>query len=72
MPGRVLVHTRTTRYRHESVPAGVAALRRIDGLAVDATEDPEVFTADRLAGYAEPAFVRHLHAGVRWAAYCSG
>lgn len=49
--GRVLVYTRTTGYRHESIPAGVAALRRIDGLSVDATEDPGVFTADRLAGY---------------------
>lgn len=36
----LLVHTRTTDYRHASIPAGVAALRDL-GFDVDATEAPE-------------------------------
>ncbi|GAA4427710.1 hypothetical protein GCM10023169_28000 [Georgenia halophila] len=50
----VLVFTRTTGYRHDSIPAGVEAVRALaadDGLSVDHTEDPSVFTADRLRGY---------------------
>ncbi|GGX23501.1 Crp/Fnr family transcriptional regulator [Streptomyces malachitofuscus] len=39
----LLVHTRTTDYRHESIPAGVAALRGLGGFDVDATEAPEAF-----------------------------
>ncbi|WP_338483586.1 ThuA domain-containing protein [Streptomyces sp. SCSIO 75703] len=37
---RPLVHTRTTAYRHDSVPAGLGALPALDGLAADATEGP--------------------------------
>ena len=51
---RILVFTRTTDYRHESIPAGVRAVTTLaadDGLATDHTEDPAVFTADRLSGY---------------------
>jgi len=51
----VLVFTRTTDYRHESIPAGVravAALAEDDGLIVHHTEDPAVFTAEELRGYA--------------------
>ncbi|WP_395758415.1 ThuA domain-containing protein [Streptomyces althioticus] len=36
----LLVHTRTTDYRHESIPAGIAALRAFGGFAVHAREDP--------------------------------
>ncbi len=36
---RILVYTRTTAYRHDSVPAGVTALRTL-GFGVDATGDP--------------------------------
>ena len=38
----MLVFSRTTGFRHQSIPAGVAALRGVGarlGLAVDATED---------------------------------
>jgi len=48
----VLVFTRTTGYRHESIPDGVQALTELaaaEGLAVEHTEDPAVFTAQRLA-----------------------
>jgi len=57
---RLLVYSRTTGYRHDSIPAGVAALRQLGaqrGYAVDATEDPAVFTPDRLSGYAALVFL---------------
>ncbi|MFF9201152.1 ThuA domain-containing protein [Streptomyces sp. NPDC014986] len=39
----LLVHTRTTDYRHDSIPAGVAALRGLGAFDVEATEDPAAF-----------------------------
>ncbi|APU14425.1 MULTISPECIES: ThuA domain-containing protein [Actinoalloteichus] len=45
----VLVYSRTTAFRHESIPAGVAAISRLGrehGFAVTATEDPDVLTAE--------------------------
>jgi hypothetical protein len=51
----VLVFSRTTGYRHASIPVGVAALRqlgRAHRFAVDATEDPSAFTSRSLAGTA--------------------
>jgi type 1 glutamine amidotransferase len=48
----VLVFTRTTGFRHASIPDGVAAIQRLGaehGFAVTATEDPGAFTADGLA-----------------------
>jgi uncharacterized protein len=57
---RLLVYSRTTGYRHDSIPAGIDALRQLgerDGYAVDATEDPAVFTPDRLSRYAVLAFL---------------
>ncbi|MEU4610532.1 ThuA domain-containing protein [Streptomyces umbrinus] len=44
----VLVHTRTTDYRHESIPDGIAAVRSLGaahGFAVHATEAPDFFDA---------------------------
>lgn len=43
---RVLVYTRTTGYRHDSIPEGIRAFRELGadhGFEVDATEDPRVF-----------------------------
>ncbi|MES5818696.1 ThuA domain-containing protein [Streptomyces sp. RG80] len=40
MAPRLLVHTRTTGYRHDSIPAGITALRTLGGFDVDASEDP--------------------------------
>lgn len=57
---RLLVYSRTTGYRHDSIPAGTGALRRLGeeaGYAVDATEDPAVFTPDSLSRYAVLAFL---------------
>ncbi|MFI1735135.1 ThuA domain-containing protein [Streptomyces acidicola] len=50
-PARVLVYTRTTAYRHDSIPAGVAAVRAL-GFDVDATEDPAVL--EELDGPLDP------------------
>ncbi|MFD7977434.1 ThuA domain-containing protein [Streptomyces sp. NPDC059071] len=50
--GDVLVFTRTTGYRHDSIPAGAAALAGLAaaaGLTPETTEDPAAFTPDRLA-----------------------
>ncbi|MGC4971410.1 ThuA domain-containing protein [Streptomyces sp. DT199] len=40
MAPRLLVLTRTTGYRHDSIPAGIAALRTLGDFEVHATEDP--------------------------------
>jgi type 1 glutamine amidotransferase len=52
---RVLVYSRTTGYRHDSIPAGVAAVRTL-GFAVDATEDPAAFEGP-LDAYAAVVFL---------------
>ena len=49
--GAILIYSGTTGYRHESIPAGIAAVTSIAkkrGLAVEASEDPNVFSADSL------------------------
>ncbi|MFJ8629460.1 ThuA domain-containing protein [Streptomyces sp. NPDC093568] len=43
MPARLLVYTRTTDYRHESIQAGVEAVRTAGDFEVDHTEDPGAF-----------------------------
>jgi type 1 glutamine amidotransferase len=56
----VLVFTRTAGFRHDSIPAGIAAFRAIgdtNGFTVTATEDPAVFTADRLARFKVVVFL---------------
>jgi uncharacterized protein len=57
MMARLLVYTRTTGYRHASIPAGVRALRNMDGYSVDATEDPALFRAETLRDYAAIVFL---------------
>ena len=57
---RALVFTKTAGYRHESIPAGVDAVRRLGserGFAVDATEDAGVFTDEGLAPYQVVVFL---------------
>ncbi|QBI54447.1 ThuA domain-containing protein [Streptomonospora litoralis] len=57
---RVLVFTRTTGYRHDSIPAGVSALRQLGeehGFAVEATEDPAAFRRGRLSGFGAVVFL---------------
>jgi type 1 glutamine amidotransferase len=57
---RVLVFSRTTGFRHDSIPDGIAAVRSIgqqEGFEVQATEDPSVFADDRLAGFDAVVFL---------------
>jgi type 1 glutamine amidotransferase len=57
---RVLVFSRTTGFRHDSIPAGIAAIRELGaggGFAVDATEDPRAFTPDNLRRYRAVVFL---------------
>ncbi|QDH69549.1 ThuA domain-containing protein [Lysobacter alkalisoli] len=56
---RMLVFTRTTGYRHDSIPDAVETLRqlaRADSIAVDVSEDPADFNPDNLARYRLVAF----------------
>lgn len=58
VPG-IVVFTRTTGYRHDSIPAGVATLRQLGaehGFTVEATEDPEQLAA-ALPGAAAVVFL---------------
>jgi type 1 glutamine amidotransferase len=54
---RVLVFSRTTGFRHDSIPAGIAAIREMGGFAVDATEDAGTFTLASLARYRAVVFL---------------
>lgn len=54
---RLLVYTRTTGYRHASIPAGVRALSGMAGYCVDATEDPAAFREPALRDYAAIVFL---------------
>ena len=57
---KVLIYSGSTGFRHDSIPAGVEAVKSIAtklGYSFDATEDPEVFTAEKLAAYRAIVFV---------------
>lgn len=57
---RVLVFTRTTGFRHGSIPAGVQAVRLIGeqlGFGVEHTEDPSRFSSESLAPFAAVIFL---------------
>ncbi|GAB2497687.1 hypothetical protein GCM10027084_08500 [Pseudoxanthomonas sangjuensis] len=59
-PGRVLLFSKTLGWRHDSIPAGIAALQKLAadaGLRADATEDAAQFTADNLKRYRAVVFV---------------
>jgi len=58
-PGLV-VYTRTLGFRHDSIPAAVAAVRDLaahEGLSVLASEDPAAFTTERLRGVKAVVFL---------------
>jgi type 1 glutamine amidotransferase len=51
---RILVFSKTTGFRHASIPDTIAAVERLgaaNGFAVDATEDSSIFRDERLAAY---------------------
>ena len=57
---RVLVFSKTTGFRHDSIPAGIAAIRQLgqqNDFTVDATEDDTKFTDTNLAQYAAVIFL---------------
>lgn len=56
----VLVFSKTAGFRHDSIPAGIDALRvlgRQQGFAVTATEDATAFRPDNLSGYEAVVFL---------------
>jgi type 1 glutamine amidotransferase len=56
----VLVFSKTTGFRHDSIPQGIAAIKALaadHGFAVDSTEDAARFTDARLAGYKVVVFL---------------
>ena len=57
---RVLVFSKTTGFRHDSIDEGIAAIRQLgeaNDFQVDATEDPSVFNDDALAHYDAVVFM---------------
>jgi type 1 glutamine amidotransferase len=57
---RLLAFSRTTGFRHDSIPAAIAAVQALglqNGFAVDATEDPSFFTDSGLSGYSAVLFL---------------
>jgi cytochrome c len=57
---RVLVFSKTAGYRHSSIGAGLAAIRKLgqeNGFSVDATEDANAFTSKNLARYRAVVFL---------------
>jgi type 1 glutamine amidotransferase len=52
---QLLVFTKTAGFRHESIPAGIQALR--DLFRIDGTEDAGAFTVDNLARYRAVVFL---------------
>jgi cytochrome c len=56
---RVLVFTRTMKYRHRSIPDGVLAVQDVGAgrWITDHTEDPGTFTTENLARYAAVVFL---------------
>jgi type 1 glutamine amidotransferase len=56
----VLLFSRTTAFRHDSIPAAVAALTELgsaNGYTVEASEDPAMFTAANLARFRVVVFL---------------
>jgi type 1 glutamine amidotransferase len=57
---RVLVFSRTTGFRHDSIPAGIALIQRLGrehGFAVEATENPRRFTPKSLRAFRVVVFL---------------
>ncbi len=53
-PFSVLVFSKTSGYRHDSIPSGIAAIRALgeqDNFGVDASEDATIFNDESLAQY---------------------
>ena len=56
----ILVFSKTTGFRHDSIPAGVSAVRQLGsarGFSVEATEDANAFTDDSLGKHKAVVFL---------------
>jgi glucose/arabinose dehydrogenase/PKD repeat protein len=56
----VLVFSKTAGFRHDSIPAGIAAIQALgadNGFHVEATEDAAAFTTDNLSRFAAVVFL---------------
>src|SRR5688572_25467293 len=59
-PYRICAFTKTTEYRHDSIPEAVTALQALGaehGFVVDHTEDASMFADSRLASYRAVVFL---------------
>ncbi|RYG30194.1 ThuA domain-containing protein [bacterium] len=56
-PVRVLAYSRTTGFRHDSIPEALQAIKGLSGVKVEATEDPAAFTLENLKRFDVVAFV---------------
>ncbi|MFJ1599801.1 ThuA domain-containing protein [Streptomyces sp. NPDC088261] len=59
-PYQVLVFSKTAGFRHDSIPAGIAAIETLgegNNFTVTATEDGGAFTPENLAGYEAVVFL---------------
>lgn len=59
-PHRVLVYSRTAGFRHASIPLGIATIEQLGsehGFAVEASEDPAVFTDRNLRRFTAVVFL---------------
>ncbi len=57
---RVLIFSKTNGFRHSSIPAGIAAIKKLgaeNGFDVDATEDSTMFNDNNLKQYAALIFL---------------
>src|SRR5579862_615623 len=57
---RILIFSKTNGFRHASIPAGIAAIKKLgeeNNFNVDATEDSTAFRADNLGKYAVLVFL---------------
>jgi cytochrome c len=57
---KILVFSRTAGFRHESIPAGIEAIKKLgeqNAISVDATEDSAAFTDDNLRRYRAVIFL---------------
>jgi type 1 glutamine amidotransferase len=59
-PGAILIFSHTSGYRHDSIPAGNAAMKAIArdrGLTVETSEDPTVFSQESLSRFSAIVFM---------------
>src|SRR5687767_14683841 len=57
---RILVFSKTTNFRHESIPVGIEAIKKIGaahGILVDTTENADRFNEENLRRYSAVIFL---------------